>query len=205
MTLQLPPDISKLEYLDFYSYFQILSFSPPKVLVTLHLPRGGTMSSRPRRNFRNMGFHFLTPIFHFLSKPEPNPKLVAYSMITHTWTRKTHFDKIPKNFLRQNSKTQLSLSKLNFDKKYWLNFWKLPFSSWHPRSKTGTDLPYESIFLLPRYPASVCIWPELIPTPESDFIHLPASCTILAHFLSTVGWQLERGALGYPTRVERGG
>ena len=73
------------------------------------------------------------------------------------------------------------------------------------RSKTSLNLPYERIFLLPRYPASVCIWPELIPTPESDFIHLPASCTILAHFLSTVGWQLERGALGYPTGVERGG
>ena len=67
-------------------------------------PRGGTMSPGPRRNFRNMGFHFLTPIFHFLSNLEPNEKLVAYSMITHTWTQKTTFDKNPKNFLRQISK-----------------------------------------------------------------------------------------------------
>ena len=163
------------------------------------------MSPGPRRNFRNMGFHFLTPIFQFLSKPEPNPKLVAYSMITRTWTRKTHFDKTSKKFRRKNSKTKLSLSKLNFDKKYWLIFWKLPFSHRHLRSKTRLNLPYESIFLLPRYLASIRIWPELIPTPESDFSHLPASCTILAHFLFTVGWQLEGGALGYPTGVERGG
>ena len=102
-------------------------------------------------------------------------------------------------------KTQFSLSKLSFDKKYWLNFWKLPFSSRHKRSKTRPDLLYERIFLHPRYPASVCIWPGQIPTPESVFIHLPASCTILAHFLSAVGWQLERGAIGYPTGVEGGG
>ena len=102
-------------------------------------------------------------------------------------------------------KTQLSLSKLSFDKKYWLNFWMFPFSSRHPRSKTRLDILYERIFLLPRYPASVCIWLRQIPTPESVFIHLPASCTILAHFLSAVGWQLERGALGYPRGVERGG
>ena len=163
------------------------------------------MSPGPRRNFRNMGFHFLTPIFHFLSKPEPNAKLVAYSMITRTWTRKTHFDKTSKNFLRQNSKTKLSLSKLNFDKKYWLIFRELSFSNWNSGSKTGPDLLYEFIFLLPRYLASIRIWPELIPTPESDFSHLPVSCTILAHFLFTVGWQLEGGALGYPTGVERGG
>ena len=94
-----------------------------EILVTLHLPRGETMSPGPRRNFRNMGFHFSTPIFHFLSKPEPNPKLVAYSMITHTWNRKTHFDKTSKKSLRQNSKTKFSLSKLNF--------WKLPCSSRH--------------------------------------------------------------------------
>ena len=163
------------------------------------------MSPGPRRNFRNMGFHFLTPIFQFLSKPKPNQKLVSYSMITHTWTRKNHFDKTSKNFLMQNSKTKLSLSKLNFDKKYWLIFWKFPFSSWHPRSKIGPNILYDGSFLLLRYLALIRIWPELIPTPESDFSHLPASCTILAHFLSTVGWQLERGALGYPTGVERGG
>ena len=117
-------------------------------------------------------------------------------MITHTWTRKTHFDKTSKNFLRQNSKTKLSLSKLNFV--------KLPFSSRHPRSKTRPDIPYERIFILPRYPASVCIWPGQIPTPESVFIHLPASFTILAHLCLAVGWQWGESALGYPTGVERG-
>ena len=101
-------------------------------------------------------------------------------------------------------KTQLSLSKLSFDKKYWLNFWKLPFSSRHLRSKTRLNLPYERNFLLPRYPSSVCIWPGQIPTPESVFIHLPASCTILAHLCLTVGWQWGERALGYPTGVERG-
>jgi hypothetical protein len=63
-------------------------FSPPEILVTLHLPRGRTMSPGPQRNFRNMGFHFLTPIYHFLSKPDPNAKLVSYSIKTHTWTQK---------------------------------------------------------------------------------------------------------------------
>ena len=67
--------------------FHILSFSPLKILVTLHLPQGRTMSPGPRRNFRNMGFHFLTPIYHFLSKPNQNAKLVAYSIKTHTWPR----------------------------------------------------------------------------------------------------------------------
>ena len=126
---------------------------PSEILVTLHLPRGGTMSPGPRRNFRNMGFHFLTPIFQFLSKPKPNEKLVAYSMITHTWTQKTHFDKTSKNFRRQNSKTKLSLSKLNFDKKYWLIFWKFPFSNWHPRSKTRPNIP---ISLETRTKSKIC-------------------------------------------------
>ena len=107
------PDISKMEYLDFYSsvyktedssgnigikrrhgkkpIFKFSSFSPPKILVTLHLPWGRTMSPGPQRNFRNMGFHFLTPIFHFLPKPKPNEKLVSYSMKTCTWTQKNLF------------------------------------------------------------------------------------------------------------------
>ena len=102
-------------------------------------------------------------------------------------------------------KTQLSLSKLSFDKKYWLNFWKLPFSRRNMRYKTRSNLPYESIFLLPRYPASVCIWPGQIPTPKSIFIHLPASFTFLAHLCLTVGWQWGESALGYPTGVEGGG
>ena len=65
--------------------FLVLSFSPLAILMTLHLPRGGTMSLRPQRNFQNMGFHFLTPIYHFLSKPDPNAKLVVYSIKTQTW------------------------------------------------------------------------------------------------------------------------
>ena len=121
-------------------------------------------------------------------------------MITHTWAQKTHFNKIPKNFRRQNAKTQLSLSKLSFDKKYWLNFLKFPFSSRHRRPKTRPDLPSKRIFPLSWYLASVCIWPGQILTPESIFIHLPASCTILAHFLSAVGWQWGESALGYPIK-----
>ena len=64
--------------------FSILSFSPPEILVTLHLPWGGTMSSGP----------------------ELNAKMVDYSMKTRTWTRKTTFDKNPKNFLRKIAKNQ---------------------------------------------------------------------------------------------------
>ena len=76
------------------------------------------------------------------------------------------------------------------------------------RYKTRPNLSYKRIFLLPRYPASVRIWPGQIPTPESIFIHLPASFTILAHLCLTVGWQWGERALGYPTdlcRVEGGG
>ena len=105
-------------------------------------------------------------------------------------------------------KTQLSLSKLSFDKKYWLNFLKLPFSSRHQRHKTRPNLLSKSIFPLSRYLASVCIWPGQIPTPESNFIHLPASRTILAHLLFTIGWRWGERVLGYPTdlcRVEGGG
>ena len=117
------PNISKMEYTSFCSsdcktedsfgklgigwsktHFHIFIFSPLEILVTLHLPRGGTMSLGPRRNFRNMGFLFLTPIFHFLSKPKPNEKFVAYSMITRTWTQKTTFDKNPKKMSKENCK-----------------------------------------------------------------------------------------------------
>ena len=78
--------------------------SDSSILVTLHLPRGGTVSPGPQRNFWNMGFHFLTPIFNFLSKPEPNARLVVYSMITSTWARKTHFDKNPKEISKAKCK-----------------------------------------------------------------------------------------------------
>ena len=127
------------KYFDFFTSENPCDSSPP--------PRRN--HEPPRRNFWNMGFHFLTPIFHFLLKPEPNARLVSYSMITHTWSWKTHFDKNWKKILTQNAKTQLSLSKLSFDKKYWLNFLKLPLSSRHRRPKTRNDLPYKRIFLLP--------------------------------------------------------
>ena len=166
------------------------------------------MSPGPQRNFRNMGFHFLTPIFHFLSKPGPNEKLFAYSMINLSWTQKTTFDKNPKKFRRQIANTQLSLSKLSFDKKYWLNFLEFPFSSRHRRPETRPDIPPRRFFPLTGHLASVCIRPEQIPTPESKVISLPGVASILAHLGLTVGLQHLESALGYPTsgcRVERGG
>jgi hypothetical protein len=164
------------------------------------------MSPGPRRIFRNMGFHFLTPIFHFLSKPEPNEKLVSYSMKTHTWTWKTTFDKNPKKFRRQITISQLSLSKLSFDKKYWLNFLELPFSNRHRRPKTRPDIPSKKFFPLTRYLASVCICPERILRPEAKVISLPLVVSILAQLPFTVALQHFKSALGYPTggcRVER--
>ena len=155
--------------------------------MTLHLPRGRTMSSGPRRNFRNMGFHFLTPIFHFLSKPEPNAKLVAYSMITRTWARKTHFDKNPKNFLRQNAKTQLSLSKLSFDKKYWQIFFEVSIFKWTPETQDKARYYVKENFP----PLPVSSFSMHLTGADSDtrvkFYPPPASCTILAHLLFTVG------------------
>ena len=183
-----------------------MSFSPPKILVTLHLPRGGTMSPGPRRNFQNMGFHFLTPIFHFLSKPKPNEKLVACSMKTHTWTQKNTFDKNPKNFLRQITISQLILSKLSFDKKYWLNFLELPFSNRHRRPETRPDLPPEKFFPLNGYLALVCTCPERILSPEEKVICLPLAVSILVQLPFTIALQHFKSALGYSTRgcrVER--
>jgi hypothetical protein len=46
---------------------------------------------RTPEKFSKHGFSFFYPIFHFLSKPKPNEKLVSYSMKTYTWTRKTTF------------------------------------------------------------------------------------------------------------------
>ena len=128
-------------------------------------------------------------------------------MINNTWARKTNIDKNPKKFPRQNEKTQLSLSKLSFDKKYWLNFLELPFSRRHRRPKKRPDILPKIFFPLPRYLALVCIRPEQIPTPESKVIHLPASVTFLAHLPFTVSQQWGERALGYPTdgcRVEGG-
>ena len=104
-------------------------------------------------------------------------------------------------------KTQLSLSKLSFDKKYWLNFLEFPFSSRHQRPKRRPDLSPKIFFPLTRYLASVCIWLERIPTPESKVISLPGAASILAHLGLTVSLQHLESALGYPTsgcRVERG-
>ena len=109
-----------------------------------------------------MGFHFLTPIFHFLSKLKPNEKLVSYSMKTHTWTQKTTFDKNPKKFLRQ-----ITISQLSFDKKYWLNFLELPFSNRHWRPETRPNILLKKFFPLSGYLASVCICPKQIPSPEA--------------------------------------
>jgi hypothetical protein len=41
-------------------------------------------------------------------------------------------------------------------------------------------------------------WRHRNPIPGAPGTHLPAKLVTLAHFLSAVGWQLERGALGYP-------
>ena len=92
------------------------------------------MRPGPRRNFRNMGFHFLTLIFNFLSKPEPNEKLVSYSMKTRTWTRKTTSSKNPKIFLRQITISQLSLSKLSFDKKILTKFFGVAIFKQTPKT-----------------------------------------------------------------------
>ena len=165
------------------------------------------MSPGPRRNFRNMGFHFLTPIFHFLSKPEPNEKLVDYSMKTRTWTKKTTFSKTPKKILRQITISQLSLSKLSFDKKYLLNFLEWPFSNRHRRPETRPDLPPKTFFPLPGYLNSVCTYLKRILSPGANVISLPQAASILAQLAFTVALQHFKSALGYPTggcRVERG-
>ena len=129
-------------------------------------------------------------------------------MKTHTWNWKTTFDKNPKKIRRQIANTQISLSKLSFDKKYWLNFLEFPFSSRHRRPETRLDLPPKIFFPLIGYLALVCIRSEQILTPKSKVIHLPASINIIAHLGFTVSLQHLESALGYPTngcKVEGGG
>ena len=100
-------------------------------------------SPPPRRNhelgtlekFLKHGFSFFNPNIPLSLEPESNENFVSYSMKTHTWTWKSTFDKNPKKFRRQIANTQLSLSKLSFDKKHWLNFLDFPFSSRQIRDK----------------------------------------------------------------------
>ena len=40
-------------------------------------PLKGNFWPETRRNFQNMGFHFFTQIYHFLSNPDPSDMLVA--------------------------------------------------------------------------------------------------------------------------------
>lgn len=103
-------------------------------------------------------------------------------------------------------KTQLSFLKLSFDKKYWLNFLELPFSSRHRRPDSRPNLPPKTVFPLTEYLASICTCPEQIPRPESEIISLPWAASILTHLCLTVTLQHLESALGYPTvgcRVER--
>ena len=157
------------------------------------------MSPGPRRNFRNIGFHFLTPIFHFLSKLEPNEKLVAYSMKTLTWTRKTTFDKNLKKIWRQIAITQLSLSKLSFDKKILTKFFGVAIFKQTPKTQDKAHIPPETFFPLIRYLASICTCPERILSPEAKVISLPLAVSILAQLPFTVALQHFKSVLGYPT------
>ena len=76
---------------------------------------------------------------------------------------------------------------------------ELPFSNRHRRPKTRPDLPPEIFFPLNGYLASVCTYPERIPSPEAKFISLPRAANILAHLCLTVTLQHLESALGYPT------
>jgi hypothetical protein len=93
-----------MEYLDFYSFICKTEDSSGKLGIGRRVKnpfsyfefftsRNPCDSSPPlRRNhepripekFSKHGFSFFNPIFHFLLKLEPNEKLVAYSMKTHT-------------------------------------------------------------------------------------------------------------------------
>ena len=98
------------------------------------------------------------------------------------------------------------MSKLSFDKKYWLKFFEFPFSSRCRRPETRPNIPPKIFFPLSRYLASVCIQPEWIPIPESKFISVPRAASILSHLGLSVALQHLESVLGCPTvgcRVER--
>ena len=128
-------------------------------------------------------------------------------MKTHTLTWKNTFYKNPKKFRRKITISQLSLSKLSFDKKYWLNFLELPFSNRHRRPETRPNILPNKFFPLTGYLSSVCVFPEWILSPEEKVISLPLAVSILAQLPFTVALQHFKSVLGYPTggcRVERG-
>ena len=120
--------------------------------------------------------------------------------------KKPLLTKIQKTFEGKLQKTQLSLSKLSFDKKYWLNFLEFPFSSRHRRPETRPDILPKKFFHLTGYLVSVCIRPEWIPSPETKVISLPLLVSIQAQPCLTVTLQHLESALGYPIvgcRVDR--
>ena len=119
---------------------------------------------------------------------------------------KSLLTKFQKKFRRQITISQLSLSKLSFDKKYWLKFLEFPFSNRHQRPKTRPDIPPKTFSPLLGYLTLVCTCSERILSPREKVISLPQATSILVQLSFTVALQHFKSALGYPKkacRVER--
>ena len=142
------------------------------------------------KKFSKHGFSFFNPNIPLSLKNQTKWKIgCLFHDNPHLSSKNPFWQKSKKISKLKCKKTQLSLSKLSFDKKYWLNFLELPFSRRNRRPKIRTDLPHKSFFPLTGYLASVCIRPEQIPRPESKIISLPRAASILAHLCLTMTLQ----------------
>ena len=145
-------------YFDFFTSKNPCDYSPP--------PRWNHEPRTPEK-FLKHGFSFFNPNIPVSLETQTKWKIGFLFHENPHLNLKNHFwQKSKKKFEGKLQKTQLSLSKLSFDKKYWLNFLELPFSSRKRRPKTRPDLLPKKFFPLTGYLASVCIRPERIPRPE---------------------------------------
>ena len=152
-------DISKLEYLDFYSsdckteagleslgsgedmvkipFSYLYSFTSINPCDSSPPPRRNHEPRTPKK-FSKHGFSFFHPNIQLSVETRTKCKIgCLFHDNPHLSSKNQFWQKIQKKILRQNAKTQLSLSKLSFDKKYWLKFLEFPFSRRHRDQRQG--------------------------------------------------------------------
>ena len=164
------------------------------------------MSPRPRRKFWKMGFHFLTPIYHFLSKPDPKHILVSYSRKTLTLPQTPTMSQKPKNFYDMKKKcivSQLFLQIWVSCTKYSLNFQELSFTHRYTGLETWSNPTSKTKIPLPGHLTSMTTLLKQFSVPGPTFINLPVSQGILAQLSLDVGQHQLQSLLGYPTRAQK--
>ena len=127
----------QFSYFDFFTSGNPCDSSPPS--------RRNHEPETPEK-FSKHGFSFFNPNIPLSLETWTKWKIGCLFHQNPHLNSKNHFWQKSKIFLRKIEKTQLSLSKLSFDKKYWLNFLDLPFSNRHWRPKPRLNLAPEVFF-----------------------------------------------------------